>query len=171
MLGWGNYPSKMFGGYHEGSDEIMLALYKLNEVIYEAIVVYPNLMYNQEAQEYEYKKNSFMTFNPSHKSKYDKPYGESGYYIAGLKSEILKYKNIFQIISLIIITAYDLYTLRHKSGIFDSFLLYHFQFKLYLSKMSIQAACNSFLVHCTVMSHGHIMNILRTYFFLIDFIS
>ena len=112
-----------------------------------------------------------MTFNPSHKSKYDRPYGESGYYIAGLKSEILKYNNIFQIISLIIITAYDLYTLRHKSGIFDSFLLYHFQFKLYLSKISIQAASNSFLVHCTVMSHGHIMNILRTYFFLIDFIS
>ena len=37
-------------------------------------------MYNHEAQKYEYKKNSFMTFNPSHKNKYDKPYGESGYY-------------------------------------------------------------------------------------------
>ena len=67
MLGWGNYPLKMIGGYDEGSDEIMLALYKLNEVIYEAIVVYPNLIYNQEAQRYEYKKNSFMTFNSSHK--------------------------------------------------------------------------------------------------------
>ena len=66
MLGWSNYPSSMVGGYHEGSDEIMLALYKLNEVIYEAIVVYPNLMYNHEAQKYVYKKNSFMTFNPSH---------------------------------------------------------------------------------------------------------
>ena len=54
---------------------------------------------------------------------------------------------------------------------FDSFLLYHFQFKLYLSKMSVQAASNSFLVHYTSMSHGHIINILRTYFFLIDSIS
>ena len=48
----------MVGGYHEGSDEIMLALYKLNEVLYEAIVVYPMLIYNQEAQRYEYKKNA-----------------------------------------------------------------------------------------------------------------
>ena len=80
MLGWNNYPSSMVGGYHEGSDEIMLALYKLNEVLYDAIVVYPMMIYNQEAQRYEYKKNAFMTFNPSHKNKHDKPFGESGFY-------------------------------------------------------------------------------------------
>ena len=67
MLGWNNFPSSMVGGYHEGSDEIMSALYKLNEVLFNAIVVYPMMIYNQEAQRYEYKKNAFMTFNPSHK--------------------------------------------------------------------------------------------------------
>ena len=52
MLGWNNFPSSMVGGYHEGSDEIMLALYKLDEVIFNAIVVYPMMIYNQEAQRY-----------------------------------------------------------------------------------------------------------------------
>ena len=89
MLGWNNYPSSMVGGYHEGSDEIMLALYKLNEVLYEAIVVYSMLIYNQEAQRYEYKKNVFMTFNPSHKNKHDKPYGESGYYRSTVENIII----------------------------------------------------------------------------------
>ena len=65
MLGWNNFPSSMVGGYHEGSDEIMLALYKHDEVIFNAIVVYPMMIYNQEAQRYEYKENAFMTFNPS----------------------------------------------------------------------------------------------------------
>ena len=52
----------MTGGYHEGSNEIMLALYKLNEVIFKATVVYPMMIFNQEAQKYEYKENVFMTF-------------------------------------------------------------------------------------------------------------
>ena len=39
MLGWNNFPSSMVGGYHEGSNEIMLALYKLNEVLFNATVV------------------------------------------------------------------------------------------------------------------------------------
>ena len=34
ILGWNNYPSNLVGGYHEGSNEIMLALYKLNEVLF-----------------------------------------------------------------------------------------------------------------------------------------
>ena len=55
------------GGYHEGSNEIMLALYKLNEVLFNANVVYPFKIYNQEAQRYEYRKNAFMTFNLNHK--------------------------------------------------------------------------------------------------------
>ena len=30
MLGWHQYPSELLKGFHEGSDEVMLALYKLN---------------------------------------------------------------------------------------------------------------------------------------------
>ena len=85
------------GGYHEGLDEIMLALYKLNEVIFGATVVYPFKIYNQEAQRYKYRKHAFMTFNPNHKSKYDKPYGESGFhrsYIDNISQYFDKYKNI-----------------------------------------------------------------------------
>ena len=33
MLGWHQYPSELPKGFHEGSDEVMLALYKLNELI------------------------------------------------------------------------------------------------------------------------------------------
>ena len=50
--------------------------------------------------------------------------------LAGLGGEILKYKNVFQIICsviLVIIPANNLEALRHKSEMFDSF-----QFKLYL---------------------------------------
>ena len=63
------------------------------------------------------------------------------------------YTNVFQIISsviLVIIPANKLEALRHKSGIFDYYLLYHFQFKLYLSK--------SFLVLNAPMSHRRIHN-------------
>ena len=70
----------MIGGYHEGSNEIMLAPYKLNEVLFDATVVYAAKIYNQEAQRYEYKDNAFMTFNPNHKNKHDKPFGDSGFY-------------------------------------------------------------------------------------------
>ena len=79
MLGWNNFPSNMVGGYHEGSDKIMLALYKLNEVLFDATVVYPSKIYNQEAQRYEYRDNAFMTFNLNHKNKHDKPFGDSGF--------------------------------------------------------------------------------------------
>ena len=71
MLGWNNFPTSMVGGYHEGSNEIMLALYKLNEVLFKATVVYPLMIYNQEAQRYEYKENAFIIFNPIHKNKHD----------------------------------------------------------------------------------------------------
>ena len=95
MLGWNDFPSSMTGGYHEGLDEIMLALYKLNEVIFKAIVVYPMMIYNQEAQRYEYKENAFMTFNPSHKNKHDKPYGESGFYRSTVDN-IIEYFDKFE---------------------------------------------------------------------------
>ena len=36
MLGWHQYRSELPKGFHEGSDEVMLALYKLNELIFEA---------------------------------------------------------------------------------------------------------------------------------------
>ena len=65
------------------------------------------------------------------------------------------YKNVFQIIcsvNLVIIPANKLEALRHKSEIFDYCLLYHFQFKLYLSK--------SFLVLNAPMSHRRIHNFL-----------
>ena len=52
MLGWHQY--------HEGSDEVMLALYKLNKMIFKTIVVYPFKVYNYGSEQYEYKKNSFM---------------------------------------------------------------------------------------------------------------
>ena len=97
MLGWNNYPTNLVGGHHEGSDEIMVALYKLNEVIFDATVVYPFKIYNQEAQRYKYRKHAFMTFNPNHKNKYDKPYGESGFYrsyIENISQYFDKYENI-----------------------------------------------------------------------------
>ena len=75
---------------------------------------------------------------------------------AGLGGEILKYKNVFQIICsviLVIIPANNLEALRHKSEMFDSF-----QFKLYLSKMASEsAASNSFLVLNAPMSHRRIL--------------
>ena len=55
MLRWNNYPTKLVGGYHEGSNEIMLALYKLNEVLFDANVVYPFKIY----------KASMISFEPS----------------------------------------------------------------------------------------------------------
>ena len=80
--------------------------------------------------------------------------------LAGLSGEILKYKNVFQIIRLVIIPAHYLEALRHESEIFDSCLLYYSQFKLYLSKMlSESAASNSFLVLNTPMSHRRIGNL------------
>ena len=97
MSGWNNYPSNMVGSYHEGSNEIMLALYKLNEVLFDASVVYPSKIYNQEAQRYEYRDDAFMNFDPNHKNKYDKPYGESGFYrstVGNISEYFEKYSNL-----------------------------------------------------------------------------
>ena len=63
------YPSELPKGFHEGSDEVMLALYKLNELIFKARVVYPFKVYNYESEQYEYKRNSFMKFIPSEQNK------------------------------------------------------------------------------------------------------
>ena len=58
----------------------MLALYKLNEVIFKAIVVYPFKVYNYESEQYEYKINSFIKFIPSERNKNYKIYNETGYH-------------------------------------------------------------------------------------------
>ena len=65
MPGWHEYPTLLQKEFYEGSDVVMLALYKLNEVLFEAIVVYPHKTYNFESLIYEYRKNSFNRFIPS----------------------------------------------------------------------------------------------------------
>ena len=80
MLGWHKYQTELPRGFHEGSDEIMLALYKLNEVIFNAKVVYPFMVFNYESESYEYRKNSFMKFNPFEKNKNYKMFDETGFY-------------------------------------------------------------------------------------------
>ena len=62
MLGWHQYQTELPKGFHEGSDEMMSALYKLNEVMFDARVVYPFMVYNYEKERYEYRKNSIMKF-------------------------------------------------------------------------------------------------------------
>ena len=67
-------------GFHEGTDEIMLALYKINEIIFDAITVYPYKILNIESGKFEYKKNSFMRFIPHERNEHDKIFNESGFY-------------------------------------------------------------------------------------------
>ena len=58
----------------------MLALYKLNEVMFQARVVYPFMVFNYETENYECRKNSFMKFNPFEKNKNYKMFDETGFY-------------------------------------------------------------------------------------------
>ena len=78
MIGWHQFPSELRKGFHEGSNEIMLALYKINEVVFNAITVYPYKILNVESGSYEYKKNSFMRFIPHERNEHDKVFNESG---------------------------------------------------------------------------------------------
>ena len=80
MIAWHQLPSDLLTGFHEGSDEVLLALYKINEVIFDAIVIYPYKIRNVESGEYEYKENSFMRFIPHERNKHDKIFNESGFY-------------------------------------------------------------------------------------------
>ena len=64
MLGWYDFKTDMPKGFHEGSDEVMLALYKINEVVFDAIVMYLPKVYNFESENYEYERNSFIRFIP-----------------------------------------------------------------------------------------------------------
>ena len=47
---------------------------------FEARVVYPFKVYTYETEQYEYRKNSFMKFNPIEKNKNYKIFDETGYY-------------------------------------------------------------------------------------------
>ena len=80
MIGWHQLPTDLPKGFHERSDEVILALYKINEVIFNVIVVYPYKILNVESDKYEYKKNSFMRFIPHERNKHDKIFNESGFY-------------------------------------------------------------------------------------------
>ena len=79
MIGLHQLPSDMPEGFHEGTDEVILALYKINEVIFKAITVYPYKILNIESGKFEYKKNSFMKFIPHERNEHDK-FFESGFY-------------------------------------------------------------------------------------------
>ena len=80
MVGWHQFPSDMPEGFQEGSDEIMLALYKINEVVFNAITLYPYKILNAASGRYDYQKNSFMRFIPHERNKHDKIFNESGFY-------------------------------------------------------------------------------------------
>ena len=71
MVGWHQFPSDLPEGFQEGSNEIMLAFYKINEVVFNAITLYPYKILNAESGRYDYKKNSFMRFIPHERNKHD----------------------------------------------------------------------------------------------------
>ena len=52
--------------------------------------------------------------------------------LSSLGGENLKYHNVFEIIPLGIIHAYNFQSYWYSSKVFDSCLMYHFQFKLHL---------------------------------------
>ena len=85
MVGWHQLPSDLPEVFQEGSDEIMLALYKINEVVFNAITVYPYKILNAESGKFDYKKNSFMRFIPHERNKHDKIFNESGFYRSNLE--------------------------------------------------------------------------------------
>ena len=66
-------------GFYEGSDEAMLSIYKINQVIFEAIVMFPLKVFNFESGNYEYKKISFMRFIPHERNEHYKIFDESGF--------------------------------------------------------------------------------------------
>ena len=70
----------MLSDGHLGSNELMLAIYKHNSVVFNATVFYPYLRKNSLTDTWEYDKHAFMRFIPQHKNYYDKPWGENEYY-------------------------------------------------------------------------------------------
>ena len=81
----------------------MLALYKLNEILFDARVVYPFRVYNYESESYEYRKNSFMKFNPFEKNKNYKMLDETGFYrstIDNISESFLAFDEMLRQLSL-----------------------------------------------------------------------
>ena len=54
----------------------MLAPYEINEVVFNAITVYPFKILNVESGSFDYKKNSFMRFIPHERNEHDKVFNE-----------------------------------------------------------------------------------------------
>ena len=90
MVEWHQLPSDLPEGFQEGRDEIMLALYKINEIVFNAITVYPYKILNAESGRSDYMKNSFMRFIPHERNKHDKIFNESGFYRSTI-DDILQY--------------------------------------------------------------------------------
>ena len=63
-----------------------IVLYKINELVFNAIVLYPFKVYNFESGNYEYKKNSFMRFIPHERNKNYKIFDETGFYRSTVKN-------------------------------------------------------------------------------------
>ena len=64
----------------------MLALYKIYEETFNAMVVYPYKVYNFESCRYECKKNSFMIFIPHERNKNYKTLKKTGFYRSTVKN-------------------------------------------------------------------------------------
>ena len=86
------FPTNLPKGFHVGSDEVMLALYKINEAIFGAIVMYPFKVFNFESGSYEHKKNSFMRFIPHERKEHYKIFHESGFYRSTVDSIPIYFK-------------------------------------------------------------------------------
>ena len=80
IFGWSNRPSEMLSDIHSGSDELMLAMYKHNGVVFNATVFYLYSCKNSVTDTWEYDKHAFLRFIPEHENYYDKPWEENGHY-------------------------------------------------------------------------------------------
>ena len=80
MIGWHQFSTSLPKGFHEGSDEAKLSLYKINEVVSRAIVMYPPEVYNFESENFEYKKKSFMRFIPHERNEHYKVFNKLDFY-------------------------------------------------------------------------------------------
>ena len=92
MIGWHQYPTDLPKGFLQGCDEVMLALYNINEVIFDALVIYPFKIKNTESGQYDYKKHSFIRFIPHERTKHDKIYNESGFYRSQVNNVTIYYE-------------------------------------------------------------------------------
>ena len=82
ILGWNyKFGNKVYNGIAVGYDNIMLLIYKINIVLFGAIIAFPFLAYNDvKDAEWVYRPNSFMRFRPEDNNQYDLPYPAPGHY-------------------------------------------------------------------------------------------